>query len=293
MICAATARFRYWVPFLAFFGFACAVPAHAQWVSFPHGMVQLLTETNSITPGRGFSLGLDFRLESGWHIYWVNPGDSGDPPRVQWKLPAGITAEAMQWPVPHRLGSSSVADYGYTGDVLLIAPMRASANLPLQSPAKIGAQVKLLVCRELCVPVKAEVSVAVPVSSGIPAPSSSRALFSAARRSLPQPTPKNWRLTVKEQKDTFVLAAHTGFHVAHAQFFPLGDGQIENSAPQNLASLAEGFQLELRKSGRLVNSISRLKGVLVLPSGRAYQIDVPVRRAAPGTPGDGLGRSAN
>ncbi len=292
MICAATARFRYWVPFLAFFALTCAVPSHAQWVSFPHGMVQLLTETNSITPGRGFSLGLDFRLESGWHIYWVNPGDSGDPPRVQWKLPAEITAEAMQWPVPHRLGSSSVADYGYTGDVLLIAPMRASANLPLRQPAKIGAQVKLLVCRELCVPGKAEVSVAVPVSSGIPAPSSSRALFSAARRSLPQPTPKNWRLTVKEQKDTFVLAAHTGFHVAHAQFFPLGDGQIENSAPQNLASLAEGFQLELRKSGRLVNSVSRLKGVLVLPGGRAYQIDVPVRRAVPDPPGDGLGRSA-
>src|SRR2546428_1854756 len=142
MICAATARFRFRVSSLGFFALTCAVPAHAQWVSFPHGTVQLLTETNSIAPGRGFSLGLDFRLERGWHIYWVNPGDSGDPPRVQWKLPAGITAAAMQWPGPHRLGSAFVADFRFTGAAPFISPMRAPSNLSPHAPAKIRAHME-------------------------------------------------------------------------------------------------------------------------------------------------------
>ena len=32
-----------------------------------------------------------FDLEKGWHIYWVNPGDSGEPPKIQWQLPERIS----------------------------------------------------------------------------------------------------------------------------------------------------------------------------------------------------------
>jgi DsbC/DsbD-like thiol-disulfide interchange protein len=32
------------------------------------------------------TLGLYFKLEPGWHIYWKNAGDSGEPPRARWTL---------------------------------------------------------------------------------------------------------------------------------------------------------------------------------------------------------------
>jgi hypothetical protein len=36
---------------------------------------------------------LHLQLEEGRHICWVNPSDSGEPPRVKWQLPAGV-----RWP---------------------------------------------------------------------------------------------------------------------------------------------------------------------------------------------------
>src|SRR5579872_2186558 len=78
----------------------------------PHSRLTLISEHNSIQPGQIFWAGLHFQLENQWHIYWVNPGDSGEPPRVTWNLPAGFHVGALTWPAPHRLRSSSLVDYG-------------------------------------------------------------------------------------------------------------------------------------------------------------------------------------
>ena len=44
---------------------------------------------------------LYFKLEPGWHVYWQNAGDSGEPPRIQWTLPAGVTAGPISFPRLH------------------------------------------------------------------------------------------------------------------------------------------------------------------------------------------------
>src|SRR5271155_209851 len=113
----------------------------------PHGTLELVAENQWITAGRTLNLGLHFQLEKGWHIYWVNPGDSGEPPRVKWHLPTGLTAGAIEWPTPRRLeDSSSIVDYGYEDAVLLIVPMHADPKLAAEQGTQIGADVKLLVC---------------------------------------------------------------------------------------------------------------------------------------------------
>lgn len=58
--------------------FAC-VNLRAAPVAIPHGTVELISGHDSIQPGRNFQLGLKFQLEKGWHIYWTNPGDAGQP----------------------------------------------------------------------------------------------------------------------------------------------------------------------------------------------------------------------
>jgi len=80
-----------------------SICADERAVSILHGTVDLLSEQQSIQPGHAILLGLHFRLEKGWHIYWVNPGDSGEPPRLEWRLPAGLRAGAIEWPTPSRL----------------------------------------------------------------------------------------------------------------------------------------------------------------------------------------------
>jgi DsbC/DsbD-like thiol-disulfide interchange protein len=164
----------------------------AQAQSFPHGSVRLAAESSAIQVAHDFTLAVHFSLEDGWHTYWVNPGDSGEPPRVTWALPAGITAGPIEWPAPEKLGSASVVDYGYKKEVTLLVPLHASANLSAQTPLSLNANVRVLVCKDICVPGKVQVTLALPVVAQPPAPDQAeRSLFASARAHLPRAVPSS------------------------------------------------------------------------------------------------------
>ena len=257
----------------------CAAGARASGSPIPHGTLELVAENRWVTPGQGFSLGLHFQLERGWHIYWVNPGDSGEPPRVAWQLPPGLSPGAIKWPTPRRLGTSSIVDFGYEDTVTLIVPVHAETSLAAQPLAHLGAEIKVLVCREICIPGKTQLSLTLPIRSQLPPPDvRTRELFAAARKDLPRPAPQDWKFSVDDAKDSFVLAANVGPQITRAIFFPLAEAQIDNSAPQILEPQPSGFRLTLRKSDRLLKPIDRLQGVLALSGNHAYLIDVPVSK---------------
>jgi thiol:disulfide interchange protein DsbD len=264
----------------------CATGSVAFGEKVPHGTLDLVAENTSISPGQDFTLGFHFKLEKGWHIYWVNPGDSGEPPRVTWQLPQGVSAGEIQWPVPHKLGSKSVADFGYDGEVLLLVNMRAAGSLSTAQPAKFDAGVRFLICREMCIPGKAQVSLTLPVKTQPSAANSAlQSMFAATRARVPRTPPVNWKFTVNETQRSLVLNIQTGnsdgaaIHAPDVFFFPLAESQIENAAPQSFAQSARGGRLTLRKSDLLLKPIQRLKGVLVISDNTAYLVDAPVDRA--------------
>jgi thiol:disulfide interchange protein DsbD len=239
----------------------------------------LLAEHRALAPGQQTTLALRFALEEGWHIYWQNPGDSGQPPRVRWQLPSGLEVGEVQWPVPQRIQTAAnIVDYGYHGTVLLLVPLRAAASL-LPGPAAIGAQLQVVVCREICVAGKADVSLTLPVRTGnaVLNPALRRA-FSRARQSLPQPAPARWRIHASQSRESVVLQIETEAPVSKGFFFPWDESQIENSAPQEWEPLADGrgIRLTLRTSSRLRVPLDRLRGVLALEGGRAYFVEAPV-----------------
>jgi len=252
------------------------VRADERGVSIPHGTVELVSEQRSVQPGHAFLLGLHFRLEQGWHIYWINPGDSGEPPRLEWNLPAGLRAGDIEWPAPHRLPIPPLMDYGYEGEVLLPVGIENTAGLAVGGAVTLVADMKAIVCREVCIPAKAHLSLSLPVRAERPRESAEgRAMFSAARKALPKLAPANWRATVKDLGDSFELRVYTGQTTSQAWFAPLELLVIENAAPQKTASTRAGVRLILKKSDQLLKPISRLRGVLVLPAG-AYLIDARV-----------------
>jgi DsbC/DsbD-like thiol-disulfide interchange protein len=257
-----------------------ATSAQAAATPIPHGTIELIAENPWIAAGHTVNVGLRFQLEKGWHIYWINPGDSGEPPRVKWQLPAGLAAGAIDWPVPKRLGRSTVVDYGYQDAITLIVPVHVDATIASQTTAQLAAQVSVLVCREMCIPGKAQLSLSLPVKSQQPSTDArTESLFAAARKSLPRPMPASWRFRIIETNDSFVLTANLGRQITGATFYPLVESQIDNAGQQRLEPLPTGFRLTLRKSDQLLKPIERLNGVLVLSAGQAYSMDVPVRNA--------------
>jgi DsbC/DsbD-like thiol-disulfide interchange protein len=252
-------------------------PSSAQVVAAKHARVELISRESSVTPGHDLILGVHFTLEKGWHIYWTNPGDSGEPPRVAWELPAGLLAGEILWPTPTRLGSGSIIDYGYEGRVLLMAPIETPTNSKAGDRLTLAATVKWLVCSEICIPERAHLTLALAPDNERSAQSSKwQNLFRQTRQLLPKPAPANWKVQAESRKDDFVLSVESGARRNQATFFPLEASQIQNSASQALTPLDKGFRLTLKKSEQLMKPIATLKGLIVLGADESYEIKAPV-----------------
>jgi thiol:disulfide interchange protein DsbD len=260
---------------------ARALPAEGQAQPIPHGTLSLLSESGSIQPGHATTLAFQFSMEKGWHVYWVNPGDSGEPPRVKWDLPQGISAGPIEWPAPVRLSSTpTIVDYGYEDKVTLLVPLSVSSSF--SSPAApLKANVNLLICRDVCIPGKAQLSLSLPVGPKAATASGNSAVFTEARSHLPLKAPTTWAFTVNDSKGSFFLTGRVGKSTTQAYFFPMDESQIENSAPQAAKPTPTGFSLALHKSPQLAKSVVHLRGVLLLDGARAYSVDVPVTGASP------------
>jgi len=255
---------------------ACAGSARGQSFSAPHAKVDLVAEDNSFAAGHTVWLGVLFDLDKGWHTYWVNPGDSGEAPRIQWDLPKGFRAGDIRWPVPARLVTGTIVDYGYEGRVLLAVPVQVPADYKAGAPLTLAADVRYLVCREVCIPAKAHATLNTPGGGSDAA--TRRELFANARNQWPKATPANWKAQASDAGDHFVLSIETGAREPQAVFFPLGDNVIDNAAPQRPAATDRGVNLTLKKSDLSTTAVATIKGVIVLGPNRAFQIAAPVSR---------------
>src|SRR3977135_1566162 len=95
------------VPIRAAAGFAAmavlassfTLPARAQdaspWWQDGHSSVRLLAGSRS---GAVLLGGIAFQIQPGWHTYWRNPGDSGVPPRIDFRKSENIEAVTILWP---------------------------------------------------------------------------------------------------------------------------------------------------------------------------------------------------
>jgi DsbC/DsbD-like thiol-disulfide interchange protein len=245
--------------------------------STPHVKVTLVSEKISVQPGHEFEVGVYFELGENWHVYWINPGDSGEPPRVEWKLPPQFRVSALEWPAPRRLENGPLVDFGYENDLLLLAEVRAPANLKPGAPVELQANVRWLVCHDICIPERQTLTLSLPVASDAPKYDLRwHGLFERTRGQLPKPVPAAWRVTAVSHPGFFLLSVKTGTTERKATFFPLEPLQVKNSAPQRATPFVQGALVSLQKSDQLLHPVASLEGVLVLGQSKAYAIDVPV-----------------
>jgi DsbC/DsbD-like thiol-disulfide interchange protein len=252
----------------------------AQAIPESHATIELIAPSSApVQWTHPFSVGLLFHLDPGWHVYWLNAGDSGEPPAIQWILPPGFRAGTLAWPIPTRLGHGSVVDYGYENHVLLIAPIAPTSqrNASLTDSIQIAADVKYLICREICIPAKAHATLSLPLQGDSAKQATQwNLLFVQTKSQIPKQLPSGWKVSAHSRTSDFILSIDTPAYTSKASFFPLDPNVIENSAPQIFASAKAGFQLTLKKSDLLAKPVTALRGVIVLDGGRAYEIAAPV-----------------
>ena len=151
----------------------------------PRTQVSLLLDQAAARVGDTVMAGVRLQMASGWHTYWRNSGESGGPTTIEWQLPEGITAGAIQWPVPETLEAAGITTFVYDDEVLLLVPLSLSRDLT-PGPKRIKAAVAWLECEKVCIPGNMDVEAVLEV--GLESKASGEATrFTAARARLPRP----------------------------------------------------------------------------------------------------------
>jgi thiol:disulfide interchange protein len=256
---------------------AQADPGNPPLLKAQHLSVGLVSARDAIHPGSTLNAGLYFQIEKGWHVYWSNAGDSGEPPHIKWNLPAGITADAMQFPAPKRLPLGPLMDYGYEDSVLFPITLRGDQSLQPGTRIDASAKVDWLVCRAVCLPGKAELKLPLAVAdAATPGNDGSGSLIASTLNALPQPLPAA-QTKFQPTAAGFTLTVITGRKEAAAQFFPFDSNQIDNPSPQTVTPLTTGLRIDLKKDQNLNVTPKELHGLIVLADGTAFEV-----HAAPG-----------
>ena len=267
--------------------FGIAAVAHSAPVKTEHVEAELVSERTALVPGKPITLALHLKMAEGWHTYWSNPGDSGLPTTITWKLPDGVGVGAIQWPAPRALPTGPLVNYGYEGQVLLLTGLTVPRDARVGSTSKLAVHAEWLVCKDVCIPEGADLDISLPVSDrSDPYPQWGGAIESA-RAALPTPL-QGWQVSARGDgaKVALTLTPPEGAaDPGQLRFFPYDEGRIEPSGRQVLARDASGaYTLILPAAVQLAPDFKRVAGVVTATKGfvedgervAAVTVDVPL-----------------
>ena len=250
-------------------------------VKAEHLTAELTTLAPQIAVGGTLQAGLVLTIEEHWHVYWVNAGEAGQPPKITWTLPEGMTAGPMLFPPPSRLPLGPLMDFGYEDGVAFPVLLTAS---PKMKPGKVhlDAQVRWLVCSSVCLPGKAHLGIDVEVVKGPVAEAKAVGALGSALATLPKSLPAGMTVSAIGDAKQIVVTLKTGNKEEDAEFYPFDQDQIDDAADQQIESLPDGVRIWLKRApdpqhpGSMMPLPATMHGLVELSSTEAYDFNVDV-----------------
>ena len=286
---------------LLFLAVLCFLPAttRAQVEASLHAL-----KTTFPADAKSVLVGLRLNHEAHWHTYWLQPG-TGLPTSLTWKLPPGWTAGPIRWPAPHRVydTAKNLAGNGYEGIIYLPVELTPPADLAPGTPVTLRAKAEWLMCKDVCIPGEAEVSVTLtPTAPGamttanVTDSAEGEALL-ATVAALPAPLPADITATATRAPGAKTVRLQLSGLTLPATIEPWffdADATIAYDQPQTAAPAVSGsnYAVNLAVSDYAPAELTRLRGVLTIGPGLAYELDLPITAASavgptPGQPYQG------
>jgi DsbC/DsbD-like thiol-disulfide interchange protein len=131
----------------------------------PRVRARLLLDRDRLAPGETTWGLLELTPEDHWHLYWRQPGDAGEPPRMEWKLPPGLIVGELQHPAPSRYREGPLTQFVHEGRLGLPFVLRAAPDFAAPEVGAPGsdaagdlardawtleASATWLVCKDVC-----------------------------------------------------------------------------------------------------------------------------------------------
>lgn len=144
---------------------ASAAATASPWSETVYTKVRLVSAVTAAGAAETVPLGLHFKMEKGWKIYWRAPGDAGFPPRLKWTGSENVRDARIAWPVPERFQLLDVETIGYKDEVVL--PLALRPETP-GAGLRLAATVDFLTCDQICVPHTVKLALSLPAGPASP-----------------------------------------------------------------------------------------------------------------------------
>lgn len=164
-----------------------AEAVRSDWSSVGEAQLRLM----ALPPDGGkLRAGVEIALEPGWYTYWRNPGEAGIPPVFDFSRSSNVASVEVQYPAPQRYDDGTSVSVIYPDQVVF--PITVTAKNP-GMPVTLRLDADFGICREICIPAKAQAEVDVPIL-GSPDPLTETLLASAAPRLPGKPQPGHFHI---------------------------------------------------------------------------------------------------
>lgn len=232
-----------------------------------YSKVNFISEVSSVKAGSPFRVAFVIDLERGWHVYWSNPGDSGMPTSVVWKLPSGFTVSELQFPFPKAFNDAGIVSYGFENKAVILATITPPKNLSLNSKVEVEAEVKRLVCKDTCLPENSKHKLNLTVKQNPEWNTNSRSIITSAQSAIPT-VKQGWSVKLLLKPAELVLSIKPGnlnlSDVNSAYFFPLNESLIQHSEPQRMTRKSGELELTIKRNTSSSAQTGKIQGVICL-----------------------------
>jgi thiol:disulfide interchange protein/DsbC/DsbD-like thiol-disulfide interchange protein len=263
--------------------------ANAVSVKTEHVEAELVPQTDGAAPGSTFYVALHQKITPGWHTYWRNPGDAGQATSIAWTLPASFSAGDIVWPAPERFMAGPLMNYVFSDEVYLPVAITVPADAKPGQTLTLKGAVDWLVCKDVCIPEDANLSLDVPIStSPVLDPKWGKAITDTLAAA---PKPAGLKATFSSGAGGVTLSivgdAVKGLNVAHAYFFPYNGAVIDQIKPQQAMRGSDGLTMILAPGYDFQKNKppATLDGVIELDPRHAYEVSATPGAALVGAAG--------
>lgn len=204
---------------------------------------QIVASHDSVAPGQSFHIALRTVLDPHWHTYWKNPGDSGEPVQITWDAPDTLTYGDIVWPLPAPIATGPIINYGFEGVPYFPVEFKVSPDAIPGEQLLITADVYYLVCKDICIPEDAQLTIQLSVGESTVDNRWNDAI-NVALDVAPKLGSIKAGVTKIGTDATYTFQnLPDDVKVEDIHFFPLEQGVLDHSAPQRIQMGTDGLQI--------------------------------------------------
>lgn len=239
-------------------------------VEQPQLRAQLLSEVQQVAAGDRFTVALKLMPDTGWHTYWMNPGDSGLATTLAWQLPSGISAGPIQWPIAQKFRIGPLANYGFAGETYLLTDISVPSDFS-GSEITIAARADWLVCEDYCIPGFAELALTLPMAEVTALEPSHAEAFARARAQLPEQAEWPAAFDIQGKQVTIAITHAEAAAMAGAPSFYayVGAGEFVEHADDGRVFVSDNTVFIQRRQNTFFSAVAEHIPLLLVSDQRA------------------------